>query len=167
MADAKECWKNATAGMHAVVKVDLRGNIIHENVPSGKLLYLSKEERMINQERCVSTDLDVFQNGVFVPVRLVDPEDELEFASNPNLITEDEMPAMFKLHHKKFDDKIAAITNVYAVNRLLELAVEMDATHRQVQKLQDRLAELEPHRAVDSNIETFGEPIKTGVSTPR
>ncbi len=146
----KEIWQNSTAGTRFVVKLDHKGDFKHEGVRSGQKVVLSTEERQINMERAASPKLDPFTNGSFTPVKLADgTEDAHEIASNPNLKSEAELRALFKLQWQKFDKEISSISNPHALERLREIAEEEDATVRQMRAIEDRVSEVNPSKFVE------------------
>ena len=143
---AVEHWKNATKSTAYVLKFDRFQNVISEVVNGGRTVTLTKEEREMNQERAANNSLDIFANGMLTPVRLVDPEDEKSFASNPNLLGEEELREMLKLSRAAFQKKIDAISTVYPLLRLQQLAEEEDAkvTTGVAQALAEKIASLRP-----------------------
>lgn len=158
MADKKETWKNATKGRVAVLKVNRLGQLEHEIIRGGGTLVISTDERLINQDRSANDDLNVFKNGTMVPVRLIeDSEDAAEILSNPNLKSEDELSAMFKLQWKKFEVAVGEISNATTLHRLKELASEVDATIKQVNVIESRLSEVDPsYNVVDVTLAGYG-----------
>jgi len=72
MSDKKESWRNATKGLHGVLKFDRFGNEVHEQVRPGQTVQLSTDERLLNMDRAADDSLDVFKNGTLVPVRLIE-----------------------------------------------------------------------------------------------
>lgn len=149
MPVAKETWRNATAGYVVVAKINRKGDLDHEIIPGGKSVILSYDERMLNSEGAALESLDVFKNGTMVPVRFADDsEDIAEIQSNPNLKSEDELRALFKLQWKKFESEVATISNVTTLNRMKEIAGEGDATVRQVNVIESRMGEIAPEEAV-------------------
>jgi hypothetical protein len=160
----KETWKNATQGTVYVLKSDRRGDLEHERVRSGGTILLTPDERAINQDKAANDGLDIFKNGIMVPVRLLDStEDKAAIESNPNLKTEDELRAMFKLQWKKFEAEVSEISNVTTLNRLRQIAMEGDATVRQVNVIESRIADVDSRKAVvDVTIQNYGSIPQTG-----
>lgn len=93
---------------------------------------------------------DVFTNGMLIPVRLIDPEDEAEFAANPNLMTEDDMRSLVKGHAGTFAKRLKEVTNVLLVKRWIEIAKDSDASFKRIEALEGRLNQLRPAAAVHS-----------------
>lgn len=152
----QEVWRNETRGRIGVVKYDRRGELIHELVRGGGVLSISTEERQLNQERAADEDLDVFSNGSFVPVKILDgTEDAKEIASNPNNKSETDLRDMFKLHWKKFEAEVGEIKNMTTLERLRSIAQEGDATVRQVDVIESRIAELNPNTATDVTLASY------------
>jgi hypothetical protein len=87
---------------------------------------LKRDDRLYYQRQTASDGLDIFQNGAMVPIRLIDEEDQKEFASNPNLLSEAELIDLFKLQWKRFEGKLNEITNIYALERMREYAESAD-----------------------------------------
>lgn len=145
MSTEKEIWQNSTAGTRFVLRFGHDGALNHEAVRAGQKVVLSPEERQVNMERAANDKLNVFKNGAFLPVKLVDgSEDAAEIASNPNLRSESELVDLFGLQWKRFEAEIGQIENGHALRRLAELAEEHDATVRQMKVIQDRINEIDP-----------------------
>jgi hypothetical protein len=168
-----ESWRNATLGTHFISRLDHRGEMVRvEQIGPGRTFHLTPEERRINSERTASEDLDVFRNGFFEPVRLLDDSEEArELASNPNVMSESDMRALVKVHPKTFDARLQAITNGMTLERLAAIALDEDVTVKRMRMIQGRLAEVSPSLAVtvQSTVDyssdrkpVFGQPV-----TPR
>lgn len=145
-----ELWENTTEA-NAVVKVKGAGGILRdERVEGRRKLHITPEDRRINQEACMDKKNDVFTNGMLIPVRLIDPADEAEFAANPNLMTEADMTALVKGHAGTFAKRLKEVTNVLLVKRWIEIAKESDASFKRIEALEGRLNQLRPTGAVHS-----------------
>jgi hypothetical protein len=145
-----ESWQNATRGRVVITKLDARGQKRHDMVGPGKIFHVTPRERRMNQELAANEDQDVFMNGTLQPVRLLEgTEDAKEIAASPNHISETDVKGLFKAHHKTFEKRVAEITNPATLERLLEVAREdeVNATVRQVELVQARLAEVAPNMA--------------------
>lgn len=152
MSDEFETWKNSTAGRVVLKKYNQRGELADEMFGGGKVFHIKPQERRINQEMAASPDLDMFKNGQLTPVRLIDTEEDAqEIASNPNLISDGEMKDLFKAHWKTFESKVGEISNMTTLERLLEVASEVDAKVRQVEFVRARIDELNPADHVEIN----------------
>lgn len=148
MATEIETWKNVSLGKRGIVRVDPYGKTVHELISPGKNVQLSRDDRL-HYQRSVATDsLDIFQNGALVPVVLVNEEDKTTMASNPNLLSEDELVGLFKLQWKKFESEIAKISNIYALERLVEVAKSSDeVTVKKLNVVEDRYQEIKQANA--------------------
>lgn len=147
MADSRnhETWKNNGAGRHFLKTLNSKGEFTDLRIDGNKTFHISPEDRRINQEIAANEELDMFKNGAFSPVRLIESdEDTQEIASNPNLMTEDDMKAIFKGNWKVFDKQVADISNSRTLDRLLEVAHDIDATVRQVDAIRSRQQKLSP-----------------------
>lgn len=144
-----EVWKNNTQGLHGVVKLDRQGNLVHEMIASGKSVQITRDERIMNQERAANLKLDVFSNGTLTPVRILDEADQREFASNPNMMTDSDLKVLFKLNTNTFKARIASIDNVYTLNHLLQLSEDesLSVTVAKLKAINDRLVEVSPTAA--------------------
>ncbi len=161
MPDKKEIWMNSSKGKALVLKYDRLGNLTHEVVRSGGKVDVTTDERLINCDRAALETLDIFKNGVMTPVRLLDgTEDAKEIASNPNLKTEADLRKLFTLQWKRFDEELSAITNTTTLSRMMELAIQDDATVRQVATIKARLEAVDPSAAFDETltVQAYGEP---------
>lgn len=144
-----ETWKNVMEGTVMVRRLDHRGELTRvDTIQSGKTLHLTPEERRLNSEQAADPDLDFFRNGMMTPLRLLDDSEEArELANNPNVMSESDMKALFKVHPKTFDAKIRTIGNPVTLERMLSLAHDEDATIKRVEMIKARLAEVSPSLA--------------------
>lgn len=141
-----ESWKNVTAGIVVINKVGEYGRPLHELVQSGRVFTLTPQERRLNQDACASEDMDFFRNGTLQPVRLLDDEpDTAALLANPNAISDDELPSVFKLKGENLRDRLAQISNLTAATRLVELArkPEFNVTLEQFDLIKARERELQ------------------------
>lgn len=100
----------------------------------------------MNQEVAAHDSLDVFANGMLVPVRLIDSEeDTAKLQANVNAMSETAMKALFKSQKPAFQAKVDEISNVTTLRRLLEVASEVDASIRQAEYIQHRIDDLGPN----------------------
>jgi len=153
MAEDYEVWKNVSRGRRGIIRQDRHGKTIHELIPAGKSVKLSREERLDYQRNVASDALDIFQNGALVPVKLIDDEDVREMASNPNLLSDDELVNLFKLQWKRFEGEIAKITNVYALERLVEHAEQSDdVTVKKLEIVKSRLEDTKEASAATTKV---------------
>lgn len=133
---SKETWTNPGGGLIYILTYDPAGKLRSTPVRSGKQVTLSIEERKINQDRSASGPggkSDNFSNGSLIPVRLVETaEDYKEIASNPNLIDESDMRALFKLKSAAFKAKLSSISNESALDRILKIAENSDSDDSEV-----------------------------------
>lgn len=166
-----ETWENRGNGNIWVWKADRFGTMKDELVKAGGKFTITTDERLHNQERAANVDQDIFRNGTLGPVKLIKgSEDEKELASNPNLIAESEMAELFSLHHTKFDERLASITNETVLRRLQGLAEdeETGATLRQVRKIEERIVDLSnvarPEDTTGARV--GGERVGAGPSDP-
>lgn len=148
--DAMELWENATEASTVVQKIGADGNLREERVDGGRKLHITPRDRKTNQEICAEEENDPFLNGMLVPVRLLNDDDKLQFANNPNVMDQDEMKKLVKGHAASFAGRLGEVTNVILVKRWIEVAKEADAPFKRVQALEGRLAQLKPSASVSS-----------------
>lgn len=165
MPEGRETWMNSSKGRAGVVKYDRLGNRTQELLRSGGKIDLTTDERLMNQELAADDSLDIFKNGILVPVHLLeDAEDAEEIAQNPNLKSETELKSMFKLQWKKFETEVASISNAAAIERMIDLTEDssVEATVRQVGVLKDRLVALDPGAAIEAGntVQSLGDPVE-------
>jgi len=150
-ADELESWKNPTEGRVWINRLDHRGELDKvEVIASGRTFHITSKERRLNQEMAYNSDQDIFANGTLAPVRLIEgSEDAAAFATNPNLITEDDMRGLVKPGRgpakataDAFIERLSNIRNPATLERLLSLAREEDAPLSRVEAIQTRLGEL-------------------------
>lgn len=157
-----ETWKNVTAGTVVLRKIDRNGELIHEVITGGRTFHVTPTERRLNQEQCASDELDSFQNGILTPLRLIEAAEDVEaIRDNPNHMSEDDMADLFKSKGlKAFQDKVESVTNPIALTRMVEIAKaeEVNATVRQVQILEARLADISEVEVEVHEVETISSP---------
>jgi hypothetical protein len=160
MSDSdKETWSNNGQGDVFVLTFDHTGKLRSVPIRSGQKLTMTIEERQLNQERAFAKDVDIFHNGRLTPVRLVDTaEDYEEIASNPNHLSEDDMKEILKLKGKTFSSRLETITNVIALERMVDLAGDdsLGVSMAQFKTLDKRLNDVRGTADVDviSEVET-------------
>jgi hypothetical protein len=124
--DTKETWENARAGDVWLLVFDHTGKVESKPVRGGRKVTITTKERKLNQDRAYDIGSDVFSNGALVPVGGAQAfdgiEDYQEIASNPNLMSKDDLVDMLKMKAPALKKKLTEITNVTTVNRLYELA---------------------------------------------
>lgn len=157
-----ETWKNVTAGTVVLRKIDRNGELIHEVITGGRTIHVTPTERRLNQEQCATDELDFFQNGILTPVRLIEGAEDVEkIRGNPNHMSEDDMAELFKAKGlKAFQEKVESVSNPITLNRMVEIAKaeEVNATMRQVQILEARLADVTEVEVAVNEVETVGRP---------
>lgn len=171
---APETWQNVTAGRVVINRLDHRGDLTKTDIiDPGKKFNLTTEERRMNQELAARADMDVFSNGTLQPVRILeDVEDAREIASNPNLMPESEMRSLMKhtIKADTFRDRIAGVTNPAALDRLLAIAEEEDATVSKVEVIRAQIREHSPdlfaERVTVGGPPVGSEPRRTTAVTP-
>lgn len=140
-----ESWMNSTPGRVWVNKFDARGNLAAEIIASGRTFHLSPQERRVNQEMAASEELDVFSNGTLQPVRLLEgDESDVEIASKPNHLSDSDIKDLVKAHHKTLEKRLEQISNPSALERVLEAALEVDASVSTVERIKSRMREVAP-----------------------
>lgn len=156
-----ETWKNSTAGLLVLKKIDRLGNVVDELISGGKTVQVTPVERRLNQEQAATDGLDCFQNGILTPVKLIETAEDIDqLRGNPNHMSESEMASLFKTRNlKTFEDRITAITNPIALERLVKIAETDDgATVRQVALLKERLDSIAPSPV--NQIQTYAPPLR-------
>lgn len=144
-ANDYETWESAIAGLIVLKKFDRRGEVVDEIVRSGGKIYLTPDERRYNQEIAAAADLDPFQNGMLIPLRLVESADDADaLKGNPNHITEKDMRALLANSKAiaKLRDTVEGVSNPVTLQRFLAIAEdpEVDATLKQINTIKERLA---------------------------
>lgn len=142
-----ESWRNVTQGRVVVIKLSAQGQRRHEMVGPDRTFHLTPRERRINQELAANEDLDVFLNGTLQPVRLTDSPDAPELLDNPNHLTDAEARGLFRKDMPTFAERVHAIKNPSALQRLVDLAEndeKVKATVMQLRVLKARLELVQP-----------------------
>lgn len=153
-----EAWKNDGAGLISVQKYDNRGDLKSEEIPSGRILNITPEERRMNEEMAVDEKFNFFKNGMLSPVRLIESDADYEdIRSNKNLMSEEDMRTLLK-GKRGFKAALEDITNVATLRRVAEIAKEEDATLSQMRALEDRITGLVDSKVVVNEVEVISGP---------
>lgn len=164
--ETSEVWKNAGQSRIVLQRYGANANERrHEMIGGGRTFTISTPERQLNQNLAASPELDVFCNGMLVPVQLPDDADE-EVVNNPNHLRDEQLPALFKLNLRTFEKRVEQISNSAVLERLLEMAPDRDATVRQVAMIQARIDGLSPRGTSAVALDETGEA-KIRPVTPR
>jgi len=157
MSEDFETWKNTGKGMISINRKNPEGREESIIVRPGHTVELTEKDRKYrNVERANNPGNDVFSRGFLQPVELLDEKSIAEVAANPNILNEDDIEALFDLDWRKFDSEVAKISNTATVERLLSVAQDSDSTTaRQVDVIENRLVELQPHFRGDKG----GDPV--------
>lgn len=140
-----ETWENVTAARYVIKKFGAKGDLMDEMIAGKKRFHLTTQERHINMEMAANDELDPFSNGSLAPVRLLETTDDAEqIASNPNLMSEDEMVTLLKGNANTLKKRVGEVRNPALLERLQELAVEQDCTIGKVNAINGRLQEVSP-----------------------
>jgi hypothetical protein len=118
-----ETWMNAGQSMVHLIKIGEYGRRETELIYGERVFSLTPQERRINQSQCHDSKNDPFTNGTFKPIALLDDEPDTErLRSNPNVLDDSRIADLFKLTGEPFSQQLVAITNLTAVDRLVEIA---------------------------------------------
>lgn len=118
-----ETWSNTGPSLVHLIKIGEYGRRETQLVYGERTFTLTPQERRINQSQCFDPKNDPFVNGTFKPVALLDDEpDTAVLRDNPNVLDDDDILALFKLTGDTFNERLIAITNMTAVDRLIEVA---------------------------------------------
>lgn len=152
-----ETWTNISQSRHAIKRMGAHGVLKTEVIRGQSKFHISEEDRRLNMEMAANPRLDPFSNGQFTPVRLLDgTEDAQEIASNPNLISEDEMAKLIKGNVKTLEARLKEIENPVVIDRLLAIAEESDTTVGRLKAIKTRQTELRPDAAKPVEIVQHG-----------
>ncbi len=162
-----ETWTNATQGRIVVKMHNSQGVVDDILVAPRKNIHVTPNDRRMNQELAADPTQDPFQNGFLAPVRLIDGEADSELLmDNPNVITEDEMTAMFSKDFESFTARVEEITLPITLQRLLRISSDVETAQvRQVNAIKARISKLSP-QTHDEVVSMAGDgPVSVGRAT--
>lgn len=120
-----EVWRNCTPGMTFITKLGEYGKRETELIYGDRTFSITPAERRINQHSYASTDLDLFENGTFQPVSLIDGEpDTARLLENPNTLTDEDIEKVLAMRGEIFVQRINDISSEAVLARVLEMARE-------------------------------------------
>jgi hypothetical protein len=125
MQSKVEVWKNTATGTRWYISFDLQGRETTKTVQGGRTFTLSTFERQINQERAVSSKMDLFRNGTFVLAKGSEDTEVAEIES-PNSLTDAEIAELVQevvYGDLKVEDAIANIESPVTLGRVWEALV--------------------------------------------
>lgn len=154
-----ETWESSIAGRVVLKLRNTLGTLTATMVGPGKRAHLSPADRRYNQDKYATAAQDPFQNGTLRPVRLVeDDPDTAKLLSNPNLISADEMRALFKKPLPAFEARLATITLPVTIREIRRIAEDVEgATIRQLKAIEARLEAVAPTRFAEVTV-AGGDP---------
>jgi hypothetical protein len=159
----KEIWENPHKGNVFIKTYDHTGKLVSSCIRGGKKLAISIEERLLNQEMAASEKQDLFMNGMLRPVQLIESaEDYAEIANNPNLISDSEIKELFNLKAADFKARISSIDNEITMNRILEVAQEMDVRESQLKAVQAQVDAVSTGPKVVEHDSVVGDAVPAG-----
>ena len=120
-----EVWRNNTPGTTYFTKLGEYGKRMTELVHGGRTFTLTPAERRINQSGYAGPEQDLFVNGTFQPVTLLDGEpDTPQLRENPNTLTDRDIQRLFKIRGEAFAQRIGEISSEIVLRRVLDMARE-------------------------------------------
>jgi hypothetical protein len=123
-----ETWLNTSPSLVHIIKIGEYGKRETDLIYGGRLFSLTPQERRLNQTSCYDVKSDPFTNGTFKPLALLDDEPDTEtLRANPNVLDDDGIAELFTLTGEAFSQRLIAITNPTAVDRLIETAKQPTA----------------------------------------
>lgn len=144
-----ERWKSTIDGEVWIKQYDRRGDEISVRVQGGREFRILPDERKWNQELVAEVKNDPFQNGMLIPLDLVESAEDFEdLKGNPNHLTEVDMRSLLA-DPKALDrlrDGISQVSNPTTLVRLLAIAEgdpSVDATLKQVNVIRARLQQVQ------------------------
>lgn len=158
-----ETWRSQIAGRQGVIRINPDGTQRTELIRGRREFSLSPTERKVTESQCASDTLNPFRNGQFVPVRLVETDEDFAALSTAQGLTDADIDELIDGNFQKAKKVLEGITSVHTLRRILDVANEKDASTKRLQLFRDRLAELgEP--VVGSNAGP-GQPDVTDIGT--
>lgn len=152
-----ETWRNCTAGIAYITRLGDYGKQMTDLIYGGRAFSLTPAERRLNQSGYATSDLDLFTNGTFQPVSLIDGEPDTEdLRDNPNTLSDGDIEDLLKQRGEAFNQRLAEITSETALARVMTMAREprYEATLAQYETIKLRQLALK------------GDPIDTAPTQP-
>jgi hypothetical protein len=166
-----EVWRNCTPGMTFITRIGEYGKRETELVYGERTFSVTPAERRLNQNNYAGPELDLFTNGTFQPVSLIDGEpDTARLLQNPNTLTDEDIQQVLAMRGEIFVQRINDISSEAVLTRVLEMAREprYEVTLAQYEALKLRQMDLKgdldvaPPPAPDPNTGTLPRAV-----TPR
>lgn len=151
-----EEWENIAQYQNAILRLDVRGEIVHEVVTGmNRPFYITTEERMLTQSRVVDEANDPFKNGSFRPITV---PDSVTVETNPNALGDDEILEIFRAGDFAWDEWIKTLDSPATLQRMIALADEAEgATVKRLRQLEARYREVKPQTRIQSKDETLNK----------
>lgn len=120
-----ETWRNCTPGIAYITRIGDYGKQVTDLIYGGRTFSLTPAERRLNQRGYATSELDLFTNGTFQPVNLLDGEPDTEqLRDNPNTLSDEDIQNLLKLRGEAFAQRLQQITSETALARVMTMARE-------------------------------------------
>jgi hypothetical protein len=138
--DFVETWENVAPMTNFIIKLDVRGEEVHESVSGARKFTLTTQDRIITQNRILDPKHDPFLNGCFRPI--ITPED-ITIETNPNALSDEDIVRIFGSSQIAWDQWLETVDAEHTLRRMMELAEDHeDFPLKRFKQLQARLAEV-------------------------
>lgn len=114
-----EQWESVSPQTNWIVKIDRRGDEVHEAVRGHRTFRVTSYERILNQDRVVDPANDPFRNGCFRP--LLVPE-SVNIETNPNALADDDIERIFKSSDVAWEEYMKVIDAAATLDRMISMA---------------------------------------------
>ena len=155
-----ETWENISPSTNTIIRLDRRGDEVHEVISGRRQFFVTTEERYVTQERILDEIHDPFKNGCFRPVVV---PDSVSVDTNPNALSDDEIRSILVSSGLAWDEWLVVLTSPETLRRMLDLADESEISLKRYKQLATRLAEVKPKtRVVQKDQEQFDAMADSG-----
>lgn len=143
-----ETWENISTSSNDIIRLDRRGDEVHELITGRRTFMLTTEERLITEDRILDEVHNPFRNGSFRPVTV---PDSVSIESNPNALSDDEIGSVLVSSERAWEEWMKVIDSPSTLQRMVDIAEAgtLDISLKRYQAIQARLVEVKPKTRID------------------
>jgi hypothetical protein len=138
-----ETWENISTSGNDIIKLDRRGDEVHELITGRRNFMITTEERLITEDRILNEADNPFRNGAFRPVTV---PDSVNIESNPNALSDEEIGSILVSSQRAWDEWMTVIDSPSTLQRMIDIADQgdLDISLKRYKAVQDRLGDVKP-----------------------
>lgn len=138
-----EVWRNEVRHNVGIRRVDAIKGMRVELVAPKRTVTITAEDRRLTENSVPKAENNPFRNGWLYCTSIAETAEDVEsIRSDPNMISQSEIEAMFEGNNQHMVKKLAAVTSPVALARILDYANTTGAATSRIDAVKARIAEV-------------------------